>query len=105
MVPVRTASEYATLLRASPLPSLAQLEAPWCGECHSALPELETIAAGYRDRLTVLRLDADRDRALRDAYQVQGYPTYLFAENGRVRASCYGEPEFGLTRLVELLLP
>jgi thioredoxin-like negative regulator of GroEL len=105
MVPVRTRDEYLALLRSGDPPLLAQMEAPWCGDCHNALPELETIANTFRGRLTVLRLDADADSRLREEFELQGYPTYIFAESGRVTATCLGAPDFGLTRLVELLVP
>lgn len=105
MVPVSNRDEYFALLRSGHTPLLAQMEAPWCGDCHNALPELESIADTFRGRLTVLRLDADADSTLREEFELQGYPTYIFAERGRVVASCRGAPHFGLRRLVELLVP
>lgn len=105
MVPLYTLCEYDTVLRTSERPVLVQLEADWCGNCHEALPELQRIAERHADRLTVLRVDADRERSLQDRYQLEGYPTYLFAERGRITASCLGAPDFGLGRLVDLLLP
>lgn len=104
MVPLVSRDEYLGLLRSSSS-LLAQFEASWCGDCHSALPELEAIADRFRDELTVLRMDADTDRRLRDEFQLQGYPTYAFFEQGTMTASCFGAPEFGLTRLVEILVP
>lgn len=104
MVPLVSRDEYVALVRSGGS-LLAQVEAPWCGDCHNALPELEAIAETYRDELTVLRLNADADSRLREEYHLQGYPTYLFVEQGTVTASCLGAPEFGLTRLVEILVP
>lgn len=105
MVPVRTRDEYVALSRARDAPLLLQMEAPWCGDCHHALPELEAVAERYGDRLTVMRLNADADPRLREEFGLQGYPTYVFVENERVTASCLGAPEFGLTRLVEIIVP
>lgn len=105
MVPLVSREEYVALVRSRGGPLLAQLEAPWCGDCHTALPELEAIADAYHGELTVLRLDADTDPRLREEFHLQGYPTYVFVEQGRVTASCLGAPDFGLTRLVEILVP
>lgn len=105
MVPLYTVSEYDTVLHDSELPLFVQLEAAWCGNCHEVMPELEAIADRHSGRLAVLRVDADEEPEIKERYQVEGYPTYLFAENGRVTASCLDPPGFGLTRLVELLLP
>ena len=105
MVPLVSREEYVALVRSQARPVLAQLEAPWCGDCHAAVPQLEAIAAAYPDQLTVLRMDADTDPRLREEFHLQGYPTYVLVEQGRVTASCLGEPDFGLTRLVEILVP
>ena len=105
MVPLVSREEYVALVRSHGRPVLAQLEAPWCGDCHLAVPELEAIADAYHDELTVLRLDADTDPRLREEFNLQGYPTYVLVEQGRVTASCLGAPDFGLSRLVEILVP
>lgn len=104
MVPLVSRDDYLALLQSGGS-LLAQLEAPWCGDCHEALPQLDAIAQRYGNELTVLRMDADTDPRLRDEFQLQGYPTYVFVEQGVVTASCLGEPEFGLARLVEILVP
>lgn len=105
MVPLVSREEYVALVRSRAGPLLAQLEAPWCGDCHTAIPELEAIADAYHGELTVLRMDADTDPRLREEFHLRGYPTYVFVEQGRVAASCFGAPDFGLTRLVEILVP
>jgi thiol-disulfide isomerase/thioredoxin len=51
----------------------------WCGHCQKAMPEWEKLEAGPstfgNTTVSFVRVNAEKDRATADLYQVDGYPT------------------------------
>lgn len=54
-----------------------------CPPCRALEPRLERIAARYRDRLRVYRIDIDRDMAVAERFNVKSIPTILILNAGR----------------------
>ncbi len=54
-----------------------------CPPCHALEPRLERVAAQYRRRVPVLRVDIDRDMAVAERFQVMSIPTVLILRGGR----------------------
>ncbi|BBL80470.1 thioredoxin [Rubrobacter xylanophilus] len=53
-----------------------------CPPCHVLEPRLEKVAARYVDRLTVYRVNVDRDLAVAKRFGVMSIPTVLVLRNG-----------------------
>ena len=66
----------------SEIPVLVDLWAPWCAPCRFVGPILEEIAAEYKGKLKVYKLNVDdyKENAMR--YGVQAIPTLLFFKDG-----------------------
>ena len=51
----------------------------WCGHCQKAMPEWEKLEAGPRTfgttEVSFVRVNAEKDRATADLYQIDAYPT------------------------------
>lgn len=51
----------------------------WCGHCQKAMPEWEKLEAGQttfgNTTVSFIRVNAEKDRATTDLYQVDAYPT------------------------------
>ena len=51
----------------------------WCGHCQKAMPEWEKLEAGPttfgNTTVSFVRVNAEKDRATADIYQVDAYPT------------------------------
>ena len=64
-------------------------KADWCGHCKSAAPEFEKLVSSspitLKDGSTakVKMLDADKDKSELSQYDVKGFPTVLFMNNGK----------------------
>lgn len=61
------------------------IDAPWCGHCKALEPEYKKAAMklGEDKRPFVLaKVDATKEKALGEEYQVRGYPTIKFFKNG-----------------------
>jgi thioredoxin 1 len=72
----------AEVLRAE-VPVLVDFWAAWCPPCRMIEPVVAELAATLRDRLTVGRLDVDRDPEISARYSVLGMPTLILFAGGR----------------------
>lgn len=65
-------------------PILVDVFATWCGPCKMVVPQLEAAAQKLGHKARVVKLDSDKHSAWAGRYQVQGLPTMLLIQNGRV---------------------
>lgn len=56
--------------------------ASWCGPCRLMGPGLRALAATWKDRLIVAKLDVDASPATTARYGVDGYPTCILFKAG-----------------------
>jgi thioredoxin 1 len=63
-------------------PVLVDFSADWCPPCRMIEPVLADLAASLGDRLTVGRLDVDREPEVSLRYGVLGMPTLILFQGG-----------------------
>ena len=56
--------------------------ADWCGPCRKVGPIMEKLAQEYDGRLTVYKVNVDKERDLAATFQVRSIPTVLFIPVG-----------------------
>jgi thioredoxin 1 len=61
---------------------LVDFSADWCPPCRMIEPVLADLAAALGDRLTIVRLDVDRDPEVCLRYGVLGMPTLILFRGG-----------------------
>ncbi len=66
----------------SKLPVLADFWAPWCGHCMKLSPILDELAADLGDKVKVVKISVDENRALAQQYSVMSLPTMILIKDG-----------------------
>lgn len=56
---------------------LVDFSAEWCGPCQTLSPILKDVKEHFGDKLTVLKIDVDKNNALARSFSVQGVPTLI----------------------------
>lgn len=69
--------------------------ATWCGHCKDFGKVLETVNEKHNDKLSIVKIDVDKNPELVDTYGVEGYPSIFFIKNGDVQKKIEGSMSEG----------
>ncbi|MCU7692968.1 thioredoxin [Haoranjiania flava] len=76
-------SQFSEIIR-SPKPTLVDFHATWCGPCKMLAPVIVDLKKTVGDKLTVLKIDVDKNQEVAATYGIQGVPTLILFKNGNI---------------------
>jgi thioredoxin 1 len=87
---------------ASEKPVLVDFSAEWCGPCQMMPPILKQVKDNLGDKVTIIKIDIDKNPTAASAYHVQGVPTLIVFKNGETKWRQSGVIQAGpLQKIVE----
>jgi thioredoxin 1 len=64
-------------------PVLIDFYAAWCGPCQMLGPVLKQVKDNLGDRVSIIKIDVDRNQEIAAYYQIKGVPTMMLFQNGK----------------------
>lgn len=80
---------------------LLYFSADWCVPCKTVSPTIDEIAKRYADRVTVTKIDVDKEKEKQAEYGIVSLPTVLIVKGGVVVDGISGA--HGLSRYEDLI--
>ena len=65
-------------------PTLVDFHADWCGPCKMMEPVLRETHSAWKDKVTFLKVDIDKNPAAANQYQIRGVPTLILFRRGQI---------------------
>jgi len=64
-------------------PVLVDFFAEWCGPCQTMSPILKEVKDTLQDKVSILKIDVDKNQAIAAKFQVRGVPTFVLYKQGK----------------------
>ena len=85
-----TAGNFTTEVIQSVQPVLVDFWAEWCGPCRQISPVVDEVAAEYKGRVVVGKVNVDHHPAIASEYGIRSIPSLLVFSDGKVQQQIVG---------------
>ncbi len=76
----------------SATPVLVDFFATWCGPCKALGPRLDKMADQFNGKIKFVKVNIDQSQNLAAKYRIEGVPTLLFFQKGKLIDTLVGLP-------------
>jgi thioredoxin 1 len=77
-------TQFKALVLDSTEPVLVDFWATWCAPCRAIAPAVEELAAQYKGKLKVAKVNIDDNQEIPQQYGIRSIPTLLVFKGGKV---------------------
>ena len=81
---IKVMSNFKQLIN-SEQPVLVDFFAEWCGPCKMMKPVLEEVAKKVEGKARILKVDIDKNQKAAAQYKIQGVPTLILFQGGKIK--------------------
>lgn len=74
--------KFETIIN-SEKPVLIDFYATWCGPCQMLGPILKEVKDNLGERVSIIKIDVDKNQGTANHYRVRGVPTMMLFQNGK----------------------
>jgi thioredoxin 1 len=75
---------FSELINSPGMPVLVDFYADWCGPCKTMSPIIQQVASENAGKVKVIKIDVDKNQAVAQQFRVQGIPTLMLFQAGKV---------------------
>jgi len=89
-----TDANFANDVLNSAVPVVVDCWAPWCGPCRMMMPTIDRLARESEGKYRVAKLNTDENPQIASQYHIDGIPTLLILQQGRLIQKLVGVQPF-----------
>lgn len=87
------------------LPAIIDFYADWCGPCKMVAPILEDLSREYERKISVYKVDTDKEQELASVFGIRSIPSILFIpKEGKPQMAAGAMPKEGFVEAINSLL-
>ena len=85
-----TDETFETEIMNADLPAMVDFWAEWCGPCRMVGPMVEELAAQYKGKIKIAKMDVDKNRQTPGKFGIRSIPTLILFKGGQVAQTIIG---------------